>query len=124
MIVGVMVITGLSYRQASSVIVGLVLSALFVAVLYLLIRSRRESIQAARTMRNIKELQAVQQALIPKFRTYAENIEDKRLQADVLESLEVLSRSTGSPTASLQEKVRHTQAPVSRARTGEIGDSD
>ena len=82
-----MVITGLSYRQASFAIVGLVLSTLLVVVLYLLIPSRREKIQAARTMRSIKDLQTVQKALIPKFRKYAENLEDRQLQTEVLESL-------------------------------------
>ena len=123
-IVGVMVITGLSYRQASFAIVGLVLSTLLVVVLYLLIRSRREKIQAARTMRSIKDLQTVQKALIPKFRKYAENLEDRQLQTEVLESLELLSRSPGSSAASLQEKARRTQPSISRARTGGSGNSD
>jgi len=111
----VMAITGLSYRQASSAIVAVVFATLLIVVLYLLIRSRRERIQAARTMRSIKDLQAVQQALIPKFRKYAENLKDRQAQSEMLESLELLSRDPGSSPASQHDRKRRTQPPTSRA---------
>ena len=120
----VMAITGLSYSQASSAIVGVILGTLLIAVLYLLIRSRRENIQAARTMRSIKELQAVQQALISKLTTYASNLEDRHAQSEILDNLELLNPSPSSSTASSQEEARRTQPPMRRAGTHGSGNSD
>ena len=108
----VMAITGLPYRQASSLAFGFVLVALVIAVLYLTVRSRRANIQAATAMKNIRELQAAQQALIPKFREYAENLEDQQARSDLLQQLEQISRSAKSPSVAT---LTHETPPSSNA---------
>ena len=103
----VVAITGLPYRQASLLTLGVVLAALVIAVLYLAVRSRRENIQAATAMRNIQELQAAQQALIPTFRKYAEGLEDRQARSEILQHLDQISRSTElPPDAALTDKTQ------------------